>query len=199
MLARQRIVDSFWTLLEEYSINKINVSMVTEKAECSRGIFYRYFENMRSLSCQALRGELFTETELRRYFVANLVDQVEVAKMLLKQNLSSERIALFVERGGLEISWQIVAEMAEEAVGVLFCLDGKDIQEESKDLVRVLAAGIFGLVLSINNDGSVKTRLPADNELLIYGKMAERVAKEICAIQGIKEHELLAGLFIQTD
>ena len=41
--AKQRLVDSFWSLLEQHKLHQVTVGMVAQDAKCNRGTFYYHY------------------------------------------------------------------------------------------------------------------------------------------------------------
>ena len=54
---RGAIIDAFWTLLNEKSLDKITVKDVIELAEINRNTFYYHFEDLYALLYTVFREE----------------------------------------------------------------------------------------------------------------------------------------------
>lgn len=147
------IAEAFLRLLNDYTIDKITVKMITDVVGCSRKTFYYYFTDIYDLTqyvcqqrMQALVGDHANFDTVRKGFLA------------LAEYLSSDRqIILNMYHGyGKEelerFSWQTNYHYVRDVI--TRCVQGRNIAPEDLDaVIHMYTDMLFGMLVDwVNNN-----------------------------------------------
>lgn len=102
---RKKIVDTFWNLLEEMSLSKITVKLISQTANINRSTFYQYFDDINMLVDYIEKG-IIDDLEERIPDVQEIVHSIlnENEKMirytLHLMSKTNPRILVLLDSGG---------------------------------------------------------------------------------------------------
>lgn len=99
--ARERIIESFWELLEDHQISEITVGNIAHHAQCNRGSFYYHFSDIDSFMEEVVRSELYEENAIPKIIFNYLIlDTWSSLESSPEVNLRFYRLSLLLDRGG---------------------------------------------------------------------------------------------------
>lgn len=144
--ARQRILDGFWTLLEENRLSEITIGMVVEQAQCNRGTFYYHFDSLDALLHEAIERELLVERDIPGMIFELACGIEDAPSQRLSEANELYRLSLIMDRGGLDM----VAEEAKRTIvgmwTALLVPGQAELPEPTREVIEYFTSGTLGLI-----------------------------------------------------
>lgn len=163
--ARERIIESFWVLLEENHISKIGIKAINSAANCNRATFYYHFTDIYDLLHEAIAAELMGSGSLSQVIFA-ILSQQNFEDVINKQLLiPRKRIATAMRHGGANTVQEIVCEEVCRMWCLVLCCREEELSPKAQFLIRYAACGMMGALFQGNEDDSVRSFsdvMPAD-------------------------------------
>ena len=194
--ARQRMIDSFWELLEQYRLDQITVSMIVSRAGCNRGTFYYHFEDIEDLMDNALEEEILSDSNIIADCL-NLLSGVDVeaaSDVLTEDRL--QHVFLAVRQGGAEMVSKSVKSVILDMWKTILCPDGGELEPDTRLILEYTISGMLG-VLSYREEMLAKGEEVHITLDLISGLSSFMLSK-ISKAQGVPEEDIVTRLRILT-
>ena len=192
--ARQRIIDSFWDLLQDYRLRDITVGMIAREADCNRGTFYYHFNDMDDLVYSAIEEELRGDEQLSMDIFNMITGAGDEAIEKLLGGTRIQRLSLAIRQGGTESVENVVKAVLIDMWRTVLCPDGGDLTEQTRLIIEYTSSGILGVAsycTSRREQGDV-----TEVDLSILKRMASYTLSLVAEAQGIPEDEILMRLKI---
>ena len=145
--ARKRIIEAFWTLLEQARINELTVGMISAQAHCNRGSFYYHFDDMNDLVLSAVEEELLKDSML----INDIFQLLSGTGTLTFDDLIGEqrmrRLGLAIERGGTTMVTGKIKALIQELWQAALRPDGTPLSADSRCILEYASSGVIGLLL----------------------------------------------------
>lgn len=192
--ARERIVEAFWELLEDYELHEISIGMIVAKAGCNRGTFYYHFVDKDALVTAIIDNELLGENLPQKIFnISTSSGNVSLSSIITSQRI--RRRALFVRRGGGVLverqTKTFILRMWEAAL----CADGSALSDEARCVIEYCSSGMLGLMTYMGSVNEGESVVPPTIFLM---ELADIALGRIREAQGLSEEELSSRLAIVT-
>lgn len=197
--ARQRIIDSFWALLEGHRLNEITIGMVVEQAQCNRGTFYYHFADLDALVHETIERELLIERDIPGMIFDLACGIDESPSQSLGDSSELYRLSLLMDRGGLDL---VTAEAKRTIVGMwtaLLAPGEAHLPESTREIIEYFTTGTLGLIayrFSRSQEGRGDAIDPATDEFLKQN--AVFVVGQIARTQGMTSADVLARLHMAS-
>lgn len=194
--ARQRMIDSFWELLEQYRLDQITVSMIVSRAGCNRGTFYYHFEDIEDLMDNALEEEILSDSNIIADCL-NLLSGVDVeaaSDVLTEDRL--QHVFLAVRQGGAEMVSKSVKSVILDMWKTILCPDGGELEPDTRLILEYTISGMLG-VLSYREEMLARGEEVHITLDLISGLSSFMLSK-ISKAQGVPEEDIVTRLRILT-
>ena len=194
--ARQRIIDSFWLLLQDHHLRDLTVGMIVRQADCNRGTFYYHFADMDDLIFKAIEGELLGNPKVSMELF-NLITGVDVDENYAKEILGGQRIqrlSLVIRQGGTEAVEKAVKTTMTDMWQTVLCPDGGELKPQTQIIIEYTSSGILGVA-------SYSSRMKEEDkeasiDLSILKKLASHTLECVADAQDIPMDEILMRLKI---
>ena len=200
--AKERIVESFWELLEDYSLGDMTVSRVVSRAHCTRSTFYYHYTDIEALIDSALEKEVLSHNGASGRIFAAMAAQGGDSLRIDFDGLVMHRISLAMRRGGRETVENAITQTMMGMWKAILCPDGGEIETGAQVVIRHAICGVLGLV-------RMSGERPDDPELVesikrYLGFISPVYIGELCKAQGVSESDLkmrlsVVGHFITQD
>lgn len=197
--ARQRIIDGFWTLLEENRLSEITIGMVVEQAQCNRGTFYYHFDGLDALLQEAIERELLVERDIPGMIFALACGIEDAPSQRLSESNDLYRLSLIMDRGGLDL----VAEGAKRAIvgmwTALLVPGQAELPEPTREVIEYFTSGTLGLIayrFAREKEGRAAVPSVAADDFL--KRNAAFVIEQVARYQGMTEADVLARLHMAS-
>lgn len=190
--ARERILNSFWTLLGTHRLNEITVGMIVRQAGCNRGTFYYHFSDMSDLLYCAIEQEVMGESNLAMDLFNMATGAGEGYRVLSGRR--RERFALIVHQGGKDEVERAVKAVMLELWKAVLCPDGEELKSEARMLIEYASSGIMGVIVYLDSEDEGELDVDAVNERLV--DIARFMLSTVAEAQGLTMDELLMRLKI---
>ena len=162
--ARQRLIASFWELLECYDLKDITVSMVAAHAGCNRGTFYYHFSDIGELVYCAIEQDLLTECSTAETVFAiasgnaQLIDPCKLAQQF-------SHLCLVMDKGGMKTIDDYVKPIIIGMWEAILCHEGEHLTPEAEVLVHYSASGVLGVMAYLHAN---RTSMTPANVLQLF-------------------------------
>lgn len=194
--ARQRMIDSFWELLEEYRYGEITVGMIVNRAGCSGGTFYYHFDSIEDLLYSALEDEFLNDSG----FIADCLNLLTGADATAANNMLNEdrlqHVFLAVRQGASEQVSSSVKSIILDMWRTILCPDGEELAQDTRLIIEYTYSGTLGVLTyyeeKLGKGEDVNINLDLVSE--VSSSMLERISEA----QGVPVDEILARLKILT-
>lgn len=114
---RQRIIDSFWSVLKENGLHKMTVTSITREAGYNRGTFYEYFKDIPDL-LEVIENDLMEELSkhLASVFDVKIINLSTLAKKcaLILPQFDDKLFYLLGENGDSTFSYRFKKKFVKE-------------------------------------------------------------------------------------
>lgn len=197
--ARQRIIDGFWTLLEERRLSDITIGMVVEQAQCNRGTFYYHFESLDALLHEAIERELLVERDIPGMIFELACGIEDSPSQRLGEANELYRLSLIMDRGGLDL----VAEEAKRTIvgmwTALLVPGQAELPEPTREVIEYFTSGTLGLIsyrFAREKEGRPASSTIATDDFL--KRNAAFVIEQVARYQGMTEADVLARLHMAS-
>lgn len=186
--AKERIIETFWKLLEDHQLHEISIGMLVSESDCSRGTFYYHFDTKDALISAAVDEELTGVPRTILMLVSGVGLDIERDAL---DAVYTKRLALFMNHGGRNIVerrvkdsvtrvWTIIADPA----------DGK-LKVSTHIILEYLVSGMLGLISCLGDvDEGACSDFPSD----FLKKCSAVGLDQICQSEGIEREEILKRL-----
>jgi AcrR family transcriptional regulator len=189
-----RLVDAFWTLLEDYLLKEITVSMVAAEAGCNRGTFYYHFDDMSELIDYAIEKEITGNQGLYRVLFqtltkteGNLVSDCVAESTLV-------HLALLIDRGG----WGKVDIKLKRAVAdmwrTLLCDGDEELEFDSLLIIEYSVSGLIGMIRYVCRCAREGQEIPDHVDVEALHSSTLNMMRNLARIQGVDMEELALRL-----
>ena len=192
--ARQRIIDSFWDLLQDYRLRDITVGMIAREADCNRGTFYYHFNDMDDLVYSAIEEELRGDEQLSMDIFNMITGAGDDAIEKLLGGTRIQRLSLAIRQGGTETVENVVKAVLIDMWRTVLCPDGGDLTEQTRLIIEYTSSGILGVAsycTKLHEQGG-----ETEVDLSILKRMASYTLSLVAEAQDIPEDEILMRLKI---
>lgn len=198
--ARQRIIDGFWTLLEENRLSEITIGMVVEQAQCNRGTFYYHFDSLDALLHEAIERELLVERDIPGMIFELACGIEDAPSQRLSEANDLYRLSLIMDRGGLDM----VAEEAKRTIvgmwTALLVPGQTELPEPTREVIEYFTSGTLGLIAyrfarEKEGRGGAVPSIAADDFLK---RNAAFVIEQVARYQDMTEADVLARLHMAS-
>lgn len=186
--ARDRLIESFWSLLESNELHEVSIGMIAAKAGCSRGTFYYHFADKDALVEAILDDEL--QCVSRDIFAFNSgIDDAGFLQRFDEGGL--KRVALFMRQGGRNIAESHTREYIFSMWKALLCSDDDELLPKTRCILSYMISGMLGLIAAIGDMGFQGRGMFPDDFL----RNASREAfSKICETQNVDSDEVARRL-----
>lgn len=184
--AKEAIIESFWALLEDCSLNDLTVSQIALRSKCTRGTFYYHYADMGSLIHSAIENEVLGRDGAPSRIFSAMTATGATQPLIEFNGLPMYRMSLAMRRGGREIVEDVVTQAIMGMWKAVLCPDGEDLSTEAQIVVRYAICGILGLV-----------RLQGENSE--DAATAEGVKKYLATIVSVQLEQLCQAQSISID
>ncbi len=127
--ASERMVDSFWRILEQKPYSKITVSDIVKQAQVNRNAFYYHYENISDLANKAVQGLIAEEGP---YMVAEMVKTNGAYLNEILSNLKQTELLKRVHLISGSFSSPYLTDMLKEAI-INIWLKSFDVDKDKLD------------------------------------------------------------------
>ena len=145
--ARQRIIDAFWSLLEDHRLHDITVNMIVERADCNRGTFYYHYTDIDSLVYTAIENEFYKGEWLPEQlfkFATEPIDEAMLDKLVKSQRMS--RLALAIRQGGLDLVEEKVKSITVDFWKAALCPNGEELDPQVRIAIEYNGSGLLSVI-----------------------------------------------------
>ncbi len=186
----ERIIEAFWTLLEEHQYSEITVSMIVAEAKCNRGSFYYHFVDMSDLVDAAIEEDLVTEGNLPGRLFLLATGASHIPNLFSKQSVPVRHIALLMKRGGYEKISIRMQEYIEHMWTRVFCGEGEELSSDSRFIITYSVGALLAIIARYGNGINDSSPL----EGLFLGEVGGVVVRNLCSAQNMSFEEALDRL-----
>lgn len=190
--ACQRIIDAFWSLLEERQLHEITVGALTQRAQCNRGTFYYHYQDFDELVFKVIEDELVgSGTIARIIFLLSAGQCCERALSTSAPHL--RRMALVAQKGGLDA---VLLNARDAVMGfwqAALCTEGGSITPQATSIIEFNVSGALGLLVLSGSRGVSYEALFKENLPFLQHNAVAGVAG-IARAQGMSEDIVLERL-----
>lgn len=192
--AKEKIVEVFWELLENYSLNSLTVSQIASQAQCTRGTFYYHYPDMETLIRSAIESEALGHDGVpdRIFSTMASIDSPRATNQF--SNLPMYRISLVMRRGGREIAEDVITQAIIGMWKAVLCPNGEKLSAGAQIVIRYSIYGILGLVRLQGEKSDNPTTMEDIKQYLNIIVPVQLGA--LCKAQKISEDELKLRLSI---
>lgn len=185
--AKEKILESFWSLLANNQLHEVSVGMIAAKAGCSRGTFYYHFSDKDELVDAAVEIELKNVPSIIFSLVSGVAD-IDWSKL---SGNHMGRLNLFMEHGGGNLVERKVKDYVFSLWRVLLVPDGGDLKNETRMILEYETSGMLSLISYLGRSDWVSLKdFPAE-----FMKQNSAVALEnICEVEQIPREEIILRL-----
>ena len=183
--AKQRLIDSFWTLLEQNKLHQITVGMIAQDAKCNRGTFYYHYADMNDLVLRAAEHEFVSSNgTLKKLFGLMTGEDAQPGLAETKDCIHIQRIALLVDQGGFDITFRSMRDFVLRLWTFILCPDGKQLKPEARVILEYTVCGLFGMFVS-NLHSDQTGGIPATDSMERFAvENSQFLFAQICRAQG---------------
>lgn len=193
--AKQRLVDSFWSLLEQHKLHQVTVGMVAQDAKCNRGTFYYHYTDMDNLIQRATEQELLaSNTTLNGLFGLMTGEDVQANLSKTRDCPHIKRFALLIEQGGFDIAFKSVKIFVTHLWTCILCPQSKQLKPETRVILEYSVCGLFGMFVS-SLDPNQEEGIPCTPALYRFtAENSQFLFSQICKAQETPLEEAAARL-----
>lgn len=143
--ARDRIIESFWDLLETSHINDIGIKTIINHAECSRSTFYRYYYSVYDVFEQAIAREVVASGTVQT--VVFQLGMGELNRDELQRALTQvgKRLVLAINNGGVEFVTDSITKSFIKIWSQILKIEASQLNAKSRVLISYEASGIVNI------------------------------------------------------
>ena len=135
--AKQRLIDSFWALLEQNKLHQITVGMIAQDAKCNRGTFYYHYADMNDLVLRAAEHEFISSNgTLKKLFGLMTGEDEQPGLAETKDCIHIQRIALLVDQGGFDITFRSMRDFVLRLWTCILCPEDKQLKPETRVILE---------------------------------------------------------------
>lgn len=194
--AIERIVDAFWSLLEENTVKEITISMVAAKAGCNRGTFYYHFSDMDDLLTYCIEAEMVGKGD----------DSYAITLFSLLTKPSSEllidlprqqmvrKLCLLITQGGMEIVDTKMKALILKMWQDILCEEGCSLSFESRLIVEYSVSGMIALFLLVYRMVEDGDELPEHIDMDVFQSMARIQLAQLSRCENVEPGEMAMRL-----
>ena len=181
---QQRLIDSFWLLLETLPFRKVTISRLVELASCNRASFYYHYQDTGDLLQKALEQELVDELGV----ISIMADSLAGSKEARCASLSSHPRLLLAFR---QVQRELLSERLQffflRLWTVVLCSEGEELVRDARELIAFFVDGLLGALLlpSVQGDSGLG---------LSVRKMSASCVEELGSLYGLDGGEVAARL-----
>lgn len=193
--ARQRLVDSFWLLLEENHLSEITVGVLTAEAKCNRGTFYYHFDDIEDLIHSIIEEEILgnNSTPTIIFNILTHTNQEDLISLYGEiERLRLERLQLLMDKGGMAIADLKVKEVIVSMWEALLAPNGTGLNQETRLILEYVISGVIAVI-------TYASRNDMKLDDLLYSNMVLReffpwTLSKVCQAQRVSEEDVLSRL-----
>lgn len=154
--ANAKLIDAFWTCLEDHRLTDITISAITKSAELNRGTFYYHFRDIDDLTARAIEVEFNSQALLPGIFdlIAGAPGSITAIE-LIQQRM--QRLSLLIDRGGLDVLSMQIKRLVRQTWTAILCAEGESLKPETLFVIEYTTSGIIGLIA---NETMARPRKP---------------------------------------
>lgn len=188
---RTALADAYMRLLNDYTIDRITVKMITDAVGCSRKTFYYYFTDIYVLTQYVfeLRVQHFLDTN-------GNFETVREGFLTLAANLSNDRQAILNIYHGYgkeeleRFTWETSDYYARQVI-TRYAQNMDIMPEDLEAIIRMYTDMMFGMLIDwINNgmEGDYSRKLDIALTALMPGAARQRRSAKAAACRPVKPH-----------
>lgn len=185
---RKNLMDAFWKLYLQKSIEKISVREITDIAGYNRGTFYLYFKDVHDV-LEQIENDTLEIIEKKAEFYSNFfcsdfsnndLSEVTAASMEILESCDYKPYILLSDRGDPRFEVEIKKKMhAHLEVGVNRLVDADKTTKEY--IIHFVISGVIGIIKKWYADGMI---IPIEEHLsavcnVIFGSNI-MIKKQLC-------------------
>ncbi|MGI6217843.1 MAG: TetR/AcrR family transcriptional regulator [Coriobacteriales bacterium] len=188
--AKERLVDSFWHLLEEHDFSKISVEMLCKEAKCNRGTFYYHFSGMDSL-LEYIVESTFISNRYPQMIFSVLTGTGDLPFSSIVESEWPEHTALFTRNGNNVLTEKTKQYILKMWTAIL-CSDGGQLSDQTRLILEYQSSAMLAS-LSYLGEESLKGHMISP-PIAFFSSVAKTALRQICALEGITEDDLKARI-----
>lgn len=188
--ARQRIIDAFWTLLEETHISRIGVKAITSAAHCNRTTFYYHFSDIYDLLQKAIAVETLESGNLPKFIFSVLANQHYQNYVNEHLGASAHRVSVAMRQGGTSTVQKIISDQVCIMWSQLIHDSKKSLKPKTKTIIRYASCGILGSLFqeeNIENAQSVSGIFPES----FIERIVPALVESVCIEEGVRTCDVI--------
>lgn len=190
---RQRLCNAFWSLLDEYELRDLSVSMVVAKAGCNRGTFYYHFHDMKGLIELAVSQDLVaggrTVTEALFGIATNNVAWCGSEDVATRFT----HLCLLMEKGGMKLVNDTAKRAVFELWRAVLCPDGSQLTPQTQLVLHYHASGLLGALSYLSNTQPDESIEGLCSEPCLK-EASDLLLRQLSQAQGVPVEEITARL-----
>lgn len=182
-----RLLDAFWELLEDHTLNEVSIGMIVARAGYNRGTFYYHFADKDALVSAAIESELH---EVPGNIFALMVGSGDIDLSALGGK-HARRMALLMDKAGSSAAEKKVRDYLIGMWTMLLTPEGGVLKDEVLAILTYAVGGMLGLLSYL---GSRDEGYPATIPLDLVRGCSRLVLETVCKAQDITLEEITARL-----
>lgn len=191
----ERLIEAFWSLLEERRSADVCVRAVADRAGCNRSSFYYHFEGIEDLVYGALEREISCESLFADIVSVAFVQDGTFDPGVVARDAHFRRIALMVETRGFDIVSGMLRNIVRGKWERVLGLEEGGLAEESNVAIEYSMFGTLGAISSLlpETGGEIPEESARAAERFMRHN-ARFLVERIARAQGIEPSEVVERL-----
>lgn len=191
----ERLIEAFWSLLEERRMADVCVRAVVERAGCNRSSFYYHFDGIEDLVYGALEREVSCESLFAELASVAFLGDGAFSPAVVARDAHFRRIALMVETGGMDIVSDMLRRIIRRKWESALDLAEGGLSEEARMAIEYSMFGTLGVISALvpESGGKISEESARAAERFLRHN-ALFLVERIAHAQGIETSEALMRL-----
>lgn len=188
-----RLVDAFWTLLQDRRVDRITVKSIVDEAECSRGSFYYYYEDVPALAFSAIKDEILLSEGIPRVLRALVLNENNLVFDGPSSSPHAVRVRLAAAQGARDVVISALESSIEAVWQDALQPSGKALDPETIFAIRMFSSGLLEAFPLKDEAVSVSSRDPHDRPERAR-KFLRAVTERARKAEGVSEKDFAAKI-----
>lgn len=192
--AQQKLIDAFWSLLEDNRLHELTVGVIAAEAQCNRGTFYYHFDDFDALVFRAIESELMGDGSIPNAIFDLLSGAGEDALTSIFAGRSMRRLSLMMKRGGMDMVEEKTKRVVINMWRTVLCPDGSELAPETRFIVEYMASGMLGILAFKSREDAEGRETPLPRRFM--SEVATFAVGQISIAQDVAQEEIVARLHL---